>query len=175
MYGTALVAVALLGLLNLVFTLGVIRRLREHSQHLQRLLSAPVPDPAAQPLAPGTTVPGLRELIDVDGDQVLVGFFSPGCRPCEALIPEFTGRAGPFGRDRVLAVLVITTDDDAETYRRMLEPVARVVVEQHGGPIGTALQVIGYPTVYLLTVAGPDAQVTASGMDLSGIPVPASR
>ncbi|QFU92692.1 TlpA disulfide reductase family protein [Amycolatopsis sp. YIM 10] len=152
------VLAGLLCLLDLVLTLGVIKRLREHTELLARANS---PRTA---LAPGervgefatSTLDG-RRLAQADlGAETLVAFFSPTCEPCEEKIPGFLdfAREFPGGRDRVLAVVV---GDPAEANWRVEDffDVARVVVEPAEGAVSTAFGVRGFPSV-LITGPGPD-------------------
>src|SRR5690349_19483902 len=93
-----LTAVAVLAgalcLLNLVLTLGVVRRLREHAVLLAKLQPAAAPNPM---LAVGEQV-GSFETVTVDGHPVsrdaldgptLLGIFSPNCSACAERLPKF--------------------------------------------------------------------------------------
>lgn len=153
----ALVVTNVLTLLNLLLLFGVIRRLRE-----QPVAPPGLPGPSALPV--GTQVePFVTD--DADGrplrlDELpggtVVGFFSPGCAPCEALVPKFVARTAelPGGRDSVVAV-VAGFPDEVGDYVAKLAPVARVVVEEpSGGAVAHAFQVTGYPTVFQLDAGG---------------------
>jgi hypothetical protein len=142
-----------LGLLNLLLTLGVIRRLRETATHdagahdRQGILSAgripsdfTATDTDGRPLSRG----------DLTG-TVLVGFFSTSCDACVIELPRFVSRAGDHagGRDQVLAVV----DGDrpaVDEVVRQLTGVARVVVEEAPGTVATAFQVEAFPSWCLL-------------------------
>jgi thiol-disulfide isomerase/thioredoxin len=178
MYWVATLTVGMLCLLDLVLTAGVVRRLREHAAHLERLLASK-PGGVQPVLDPGTTVSGLSG-VAVDGeplsfesfgDKVLIGFFSPGCAPCEALVPEFADRAARLGgRDHVLAVVIAIPGRDPAQYLRRLEAVARVVVEEPGGAIAAAFRTNSFPSVYLLDVADGAGVIMASGVNLTNLP-----
>ncbi|WP_169981780.1 hypothetical protein [Microbispora sp. H10836] len=168
-------AAVLVCVLNLVFTVGMARRLRA----LGALLSQPGPASDGHS-SPGGFGPVMREsgerlgafsTTTVDGRPVgedffaggpaLVAAFSVGCGACEERLPEFVRFAETFpgGRERVLA-LVVGTDGVAEKLAR-LEPVATVVVEGlHGGPLCASLGVKGYPAVGIVE---PGGVVRASG------------
>ena len=175
------VAVGLLCLLDLVLTAGVVRRLREHSAHLEKLLAGRTGPPGGElpVLAPGTAVAPLSG-VTVEGepvstadlgDRALVAFFSPSCAPCRLIMPQFVERARRFGgRERTLAVLNVTGDEDASEYVRQLAPVARVVVERPDGAISEAMRVSAFPSVYLLDLTGDAPVVLAGGTDLSVVP-----
>jgi hypothetical protein len=155
----ATVLVGLLCVLDLVLTLGVIRRLREHTELLSKQNT--------NDFRPNLTVGGeVGEFVTstVDGerltrhallggapDQTLVGFFSPSCRPCEEKLPKFVdfARAMPGGRSRVLAVVVGEPDESATLVAELGE-VARVVLEGYDGPLGSAFRVKGYPAALLV-------------------------
>ncbi|NUT53326.1 MAG: TlpA family protein disulfide reductase [Saccharothrix sp.] len=159
---TALVVVGVVALLDLVLTIGVVKRLREHTE----LLSAREnPSPA---LRAGEAV-GEFETSAVDGGRVsrelvtgetVVAFFSPTCRPCKEKMPQFVryANAVPGGRDRVLAV-VVGDEDAAAEFVSELSPVAQVVVENHEGAMSSAFKARAYPTV-LMIGPGDDGRLT---------------
>jgi hypothetical protein len=167
----ALVVTNVLTLLNLLLLFGVIRRLREQP---------------APPGLPGPTAVPVGTLIDAfttaDTDDrplrrddlpegAVVGFFSPGCAPCEALVPKFVARAEglPGGREQVVAVVVGPTDE-AAGYVARLAPVARVVVEEpSNGVLARAFHVPGYPTVFQLD---GDGRVLISDASVDRLAVP---
>jgi len=177
----ALVLVGLLSVVNLVFSFGVIRRLREHTTILDRLSRGSVGG-VEQPImsAPGTVV-GDFAVSTVDGDPVsrdlfagttLVGFLSPSCGPCHERLPMFVEQARRHERGQVLAVVVAQDGDDgASTIVDDLVGVARVVREADGGPVSSAFDVHGFPA---FAVIGPQGEIVASGYELSALNVPAA-
>jgi hypothetical protein len=161
----AVVLVGVLCVLDLVLTLGVIRRLRDHSDRLTKLAEHPTaeyPDPEI--MAPkGSTVGGFSA-VTTEGEAValelldgptLVGFFAPGCDACKEQLPEFINRAVdmPGGRSRVLAA-VVGEGEAAEEYVTSLAPVARVVVEASRGALSKAFKVDGFPALGLVDEQG---------------------
>jgi hypothetical protein len=184
-FTVALVAlVGVLGALNLLLTVGVIRRLREHTALLSnRPRGAAADGPkvmlaAGEHAAPFHAVTLDGEPVDensLTGSPTLLGAFAHGCTSCEERRPDFVAyaRSFPGGRDRVLAVLVGPPDELTEM-RALLEPVARLVVEERpGDPVTSALAVTGYPA---FAVFEPDGAVRTSGTvveDLGAAPVPA--
>ncbi|MEU7877260.1 TlpA disulfide reductase family protein [Microbispora bryophytorum] len=173
---TALVlGVGVLCLIDLVLTVGVIRRLRAHEE----MLSA---RPAVSPsivLPPGAKIGGFSAVstdgVPVSGETltepVLVGVFSPDCPACHDRLPQFAERARSFpgGRGNVLAVLVGAEEEVADELRT-LEPVALVLIEEYGTGLTKALQVKGFPSLALVDEHG---KVVASGStieDLDKIP-----
>ncbi|MGP4096335.1 TlpA family protein disulfide reductase [Nonomuraea sp. KM90] len=147
----AVVLVGVLCLLNLLLTVGVIRRLRK-----QAASAASLP-PMEDGLAVGEEIPEFAATT-TDGEPIsdelidgpaLIGFFSPSCEPCRELMPRFIehARRTPAA---VLAVVVTDSDSDQEAVADVerLAEVARVVVEAPHGAIQGAFQVAGYPTVF---------------------------
>ncbi|MCX4680166.1 peroxiredoxin family protein [Streptomyces sp. NBC_01433] len=118
----AILAVGALALVNLVLTVGVVRRLREHSDLLER---APVPavgmpEGMSGIAAVGTPIPSFTAgppdspVTDRDlADGTLVAFFSPTCAPCRDKLPGFAARYAdrPEEARRVLAVVVGDSGD----------------------------------------------------------------
>jgi thiol-disulfide isomerase/thioredoxin len=158
-------------LLDLVLTLGVVRRLRQHTELISNLSTGGQPSAM---LAEGETA-GPFEAVATTGETVsrgrlsgrtLVGAFTPHCPACEEKLPAFVDFAKtlPGGRDQVIAV-VVGSEDEADSYREQLEPVARVVIEQPvSGEIGTALALNAFPGFGVLDQSG---MVVSSGLELN--------
>jgi hypothetical protein len=171
------VLVGTVAVLNLILTVGVIRRLRDHSEKLANLHGFGEPAPPVM-IGAGERVgdfaattsdgePVSRELLS---GRTLVGVLSPSCDACKERLPAFvaTARSFPGGRGQVLAVLAGEWDE-MEEYRQELAPVARMVIEPPmDGPISTALKVQGFPT---FAVLDPTGTVVASGLDVNQLPV----
>lgn len=165
----AVVLVAVLAILNLLFTFGVVRRLREHTTILDRLGEGS--RAGRNMLGPGRTVAPYAAMA-VDGTAVsrdgregpmLVGFFSLGCRPCTEKRPVFAERAQehPGGREHVLAVVVgDDADGDVAPYLHELTPVATVVRQTPADELPVAFGVDAYPAFALVDSSGV---VLASG------------
>ncbi|MFI0714975.1 TlpA family protein disulfide reductase [Streptomyces inhibens] len=172
----AVVFVGALCMLDLVLTLGVIKRLREHSELLSGV-SGPGSRFDTLDMAVGEEV-GEFATSTVDGEPLthgmlaadtLVAFFSPGCQPCKEKMPKFVDHARtlPGGREQVL-VAVVGDPAEAAAFVAELSPVARVVVEEGPDePLSAAFRARSFPT--LLRVA-PDGHgrilVTANRVDL---------
>ncbi|MFC4531425.1 TlpA disulfide reductase family protein [Sphaerisporangium dianthi] len=175
-----MVLIGLLSALNLLLSVGVIRRLREHSAELATLRSGgtasngglvSLGDVALRDGSPigeftAVTVDGESVTLGSFGDRPLVGFFSPDCTPCKEQLPAFVEFAAdrPGGRDTRLAIVVGTSEEAAETVER-LRPVATVVVESDGGPIQKAFGVTGFPAFILVS----SGLVTASHYQLHAV------
>jgi thiol-disulfide isomerase/thioredoxin len=166
------VAVGLLCLLDLLLTVGVIRRLREHTELIGQLRQQGNSGPS---LRAGFQV-GKFEASTVDGGLVnseslgqdsVVGFFKTGCAPCEDALPRFVeyAQASTLGRDALLAV-VVGEDDEVTEKVAALTPAAQVVVERLNGPLSMALSVEAFPTFMRI---GPDQRVSLVAYEPSGV------
>ncbi|MER5701588.1 hypothetical protein ABT023_06470 [Micromonospora sp. NPDC002296] len=156
---TAVVVVGLLGALNLILTLGVVKRLREHNT----LLSSGAGVAGSGGLEVGEEV-GVFTAVDVTGrpldrralaEDTFVAFVSPSCASCAEKLPELVAHAtaAPGGRDRVLAV-VVGDRVEAEAFVAELAPVSRVVVEAPGGELSRAFRATNYPTMLWVAADG---------------------
>ncbi|MGC4895253.1 TlpA disulfide reductase family protein [Micromonospora sp. DT31] len=174
----AVTVVGIIGLLNLILTFGVIRRLREHTLRLTAVEAGHGHGDEIM-LGAGNTVQPFQALAE-DGATVsrdgltgptLVGFFSPGCAPCRERMPQFVRYAAehPGGRDQVVGIVASGSREDADEYVAALAPVARVVVEPDGGPLYTAFGVQGFPAISLIDESGV---VVASGSLIEDLSAP---
>ncbi|WP_328993183.1 hypothetical protein OG394_02655 [Kribbella sp. NBC_01245] len=151
-------AVILLGalvLLNLVITLGLVKRVRSHAEHLGQLVNqhqAEVANPGALEVGvqvgefSAVSTEGTEISRDTFTDGAIIGFFSTWCDACEEHLPGFIAYAEPLGRDRVLAVVQGDGDGLADLTGRLAK-VAQVVIEEGQGPIAEAVGVRGMPTM----------------------------
>ncbi|MDG4825007.1 TlpA disulfide reductase family protein [Asanoa sp. WMMD1127] len=167
------ILIGLLAAANLLFTFGVVRRLREHTEQLARRGDTFGPDSAIA-LPVGTSV-GPIHAESIDGHSVelsslgtrpLVAFFSPTCRPCKERLPAFVAYAAarPGGRDSILAVVAGSPEESAVLVDQ-LRPVATVVVEADQGPVQQAFAVTGFPAFVLVK----DGRVEVSTFELISI------
>jgi thiol-disulfide isomerase/thioredoxin len=166
-YLAAAVAVlTVLVVLDLFLTIGVVRRLREHTEQLSRM--------QADPIGPGIVTTGDRvgeyvattadgrtvSRADLAGGPTVVGFFSTSCPACERRIPDFVeyARSGPA---RVLAV-VVGSGDLADDMSDRLSGVPGVVVREadEEGPIVRAFAVTAFPS---FAVVDGDGAVLSGG------------
>jgi thiol-disulfide isomerase/thioredoxin len=171
-------ALALVGMLcgvNLLLTFGVVRRLREHAELLAGAPQVEIGSPV-----PVGSVVGEFSVATADGDVVtrdsldggtVVGFFSPGCGPCEELLPRFVEYAASEGGGRPVVAVVAAPGAEAGEMAAQLASVARVVVEDaFGGPVSAAFGVRGYPALCVVDGAGT---VAAGGSTMDALPVSA--
>lgn len=182
----AVVLVGIIGLLNLLLTFGVIRRLKEHDV---AIAARPHGGPDGELMLPvgapvgafsTATVDGATVTQEVFADLSVVGFFSTDCAPCQERLPQFVDYAAAFpgGRERVLVVVIAEPAPDApaadaeppkvDRFVAQASAVARVVVEPHGGPVATAMSVQGFPVMAVID----GGTLVASGSTLNDIPVP---
>lgn len=142
-----------LGALNLVLLLGVIRRLREHTDLLAQGAMGERELPV---IAVGEHVGEARAVTEGGAeistarlpDGAVVAFFASDCRPCREKVPAFAefARGVPGGPDQLLAV-VVDAAGDGGLFADMLGEVAQVVVETPDGPLSNAFQVRAFPTI----------------------------
>lgn len=169
----AVVLVTGLCLLNLLLTVAVIRRLREHTELIGTMGGGQAfPDSM---LAAGErigdysteTLDGTVLTRDDLAGQTLIGVFSPGCHGCELQMPHFVELAknSPGGREGVLA-LVVGGLEEAAGEIAQLAPVARVVHENDGGPLTRALGVQAFPAIARVDA---DGRVLVSGVQVQDL------
>ncbi|MCC3769325.1 TlpA disulfide reductase family protein [Streptomyces sp. UNOC14_S4] len=165
----AVVLVGALCTLDLVLTLGVVKRLREHTALISKMANS---QPSRPPVIGVGEEVGEFSAVAVGGDvltreslvgDTLVAFFSPSCGPCHEMLPKFVeyARAVDGGREQVLAV-VVGSLDRAKGQVAELSPVARVVVE--GGSeaiVADAFQIKGFPTLLKVRQDADGRQVIA--------------
>lgn len=165
----ALVLVGALLIIDLILTLGVIRRLREHSGLISQALQGSeqvkdfmLPKGSRLPELTATTVAGTAA---PRSGPLLIGFFSPTCRACVQRLPGFVEYAKAFD-GRVLGVAVGATEAVGDIVAD-LRPVADVVIEPDDGALAKALQVKGLPA---MATVDADSVVVASGFELAALP-----
>ncbi|WP_433087840.1 hypothetical protein ACQP1P_18095 [Dactylosporangium sp. CA-052675] len=161
-------AVALVGLLclvDLLLTVAVIRRLREHTTALAELKAK---SPDAGLLRPGTPLPrfaGSRPDLEV------LAFLSTTCSVCVTELPDLAaflaGRAAP---ERALVVVAGPDNADAHRLTDGLEAFATVLREPLDGPVATAFDNHLFPTFYLVS----DGVVRASAISVESLTEPAT-
>jgi hypothetical protein len=168
------VAVAFVGvlcLLDLVLTLGVVRRLRDHSERLAALQAPPDETAIAgqgDHIAPFTASTVDDETVSAADlvEPTLVAFFSPDCPACEQQLPKFVtyARAFPGGPGRTL--IVITSRTGGAKYHTALAGLGRIVTEAElTGDVQKAFSTRGYPA-FLVVVDGVVAQSSHAVGDL---------
>ncbi|MFD8556954.1 TlpA family protein disulfide reductase [Streptosporangium canum] len=155
----AVILVALLCLVNLVLTFGVIRRLRDHESPA----GGPVPETSVRvgeeigPFAATTTL-GERVTADSLAARTFVGFFAPGCGPCHEKLPGFVNHVS--GSTVPALAVVLGEGEEAAEMVTALEGAARVVISTREGAIGSAFRITGTPA-FLTVEAG---RVVATGL-----------
>ncbi|MFB9236645.1 TlpA family protein disulfide reductase [Plantactinospora siamensis] len=173
----AVVLVGALGLVNLVLMLGVIRRLREHTE----LLSGRQ-EPAPQAMLEPGSIPGDFTSTTVDGrvlgrgdlpPMTLVAFVSPACDMCEAQIPDLLDRARsmPGGPDHVW-VVVVGKGAETTPYADRFAGVATVFIEPGSGPLPLAFGIKGFPAFGLVDEHGI---VAANTFGIARLDLPVAR
>jgi len=157
----ALVLLGALTMANLLLTLGVVRRLREHT----KILDATTTGGAIAEFS-ATTVDGVpltREGLAEGPEATTVAFLAPECGSCRSQVPALVEWASAQSRDRTLVVLDALVTDPADLVEA-LNPVARVIVEKSGLVAG-AFQVSAFPSFCLVG----DGRVVASFAEVSDL------
>ncbi|GGN75975.1 TlpA family protein [Actinoplanes lobatus] len=130
------VVVGVVAVLNLILTVGVIRRLKDHEQRFTEL-SADDGASNAQPSV-GTAVPEFTAATTTGGkvtaadlrDGGLIGFFSVGCPPCAEQLPDFTRFLRAMDDTPALIVIEAPSPADAAAF---LEVTGDLPVVLDGG------------------------------------------
>jgi Redoxin len=168
----AVIIVGALCLLDLLLTLGVIRRLRDQAAMFDRIRSGEQP---LLGLAAGKT-PAPFKATSAEGAAVrgpaglsLVAFFAASCPACPKRVPAFAEylRTHRIGRDEALAVVTGQTAESV-AYLGDLAAVANVCIQPHDGSVGQAFGVQRFPAFFLLDA---DGTIVASGYDPAALPV----
>lgn len=155
---SAVALVGILGALNLLLTVGVIRRLREHSTLLAGSTVMPNTSVILSDRKAGEEIAEFSTTT-VDGDTVvstalpadtLVAFLATGCAPCKDLLPRLGRYLDSSGRDRksVLAVIIGDAEDsETELYVAEMSHRAQIVVEGPMGELSSAFGVSSFPAL----------------------------
>ncbi|MDQ7807210.1 TlpA family protein disulfide reductase [Amycolatopsis sp. A133] len=158
-----LVLLGLFCLLNLLLTIGILRRMRAQTV---------TPPPFA--LRPGSAV-GEFAATTTDGEPLTtatltgtVAFFSADCAACHDTLPDFLAYAREQGRDNVFAVF---GGDEPDTVRALAEVAHVVTAELDGGPVAAAFRNTWTPALYVVA----DGRVVATAGRVHELPVPAGR
>lgn len=172
----AVTVVGGLCVLDLLLTLGVIRRLREHSA----MLADRAPGSLGPPViglvkgeAPGAFAADTLDGARVDGSTALrlVAFLSVRCSICPERVPPLLDYLAAHQISRADALAVVVGDHETPPpYLDGLAEFAQVCMEREDGEIAKAFSVAGYPAFCLL---GADGTVLATGYDPAGLPEPA--
>jgi thiol-disulfide isomerase/thioredoxin len=168
----AVALVAVLCVVDLVLTLGVVRRLRDHGGRLA-VLSGLGPDeqtirPPGAAVDPftATSLAGAPVSIEDLAEPTLVGFFSPDCPSCEEKLPAFLAYAEAFPGGRARTLGIVAGEAGGLAYRSALSAVAgAVVVERELGPVQKAFGARAFPA-FAVVVDGVVVQSTHDVADL---------
>ncbi|MFE2484646.1 hypothetical protein ACFVRU_05590 [Streptomyces sp. NPDC057927] len=169
---TAVVLIAVLCLLNLLLTFGVIRKLRAQADEKADRVADGLIIPAGSAVPGFSAVTTAGERITREGlGETMLGFFSPDCRACKERLPLFVEQARTTARATGRSVLAVVhgTDEEAREQVAALSEVAHVVVEPGDGPLGEAFDITGDPVFGLITV---DGTLSATAFDPGRLPAP---
>ncbi|WP_242882798.1 TlpA family protein disulfide reductase [Actinomadura litoris] len=170
--GTTLVLGTLV-ILNLVISVGVIQRLRVHTELLAHLRGESPTLRPGQSIGPFETVSTRGEVIsdEMIKSESVIGFFSPGCVPCKERLPDFLEFSHEMrGVQQHSIAVVVGAEDEAADLLSTIGDGSTVVLEEGGGPFTNACQVKAFPTFLMVDRDAEGAlQVRASGIDLTEI------
>jgi hypothetical protein len=164
----AVVLLAVVVALHVLFTYGLVARVRELQENSgpPRNTNLPQPGLVIRPFEVVDTNGIAFTEADLDG-PVQVGFFSVGCGPCRTLTDGLL--ADPPATTFVSIVDGDVSDPDATA--RLAEKVSglgRVVVIETDDPVLSAFEVMAFPTL----VHTHGGVVTAAGIKLADVPAP---
>jgi hypothetical protein len=145
-------------LIDLLLTVGVIRRLREHTTMLS---ASNIPDTPIIGVHVGeapdafTAVSTSGHPVENGSDLGVVAFFSTACSICPERVPVFVDYLAKHKVPpaRVLAV-VGGHESRPAPYLATLERVAQVCTEPEDGPLARAFKVVGFPAFCLVDAEG---------------------
>jgi thiol-disulfide isomerase/thioredoxin len=168
MTSAGLVLLGVLSLAELLLILLIARRVHQLDDRCASGRPAVPAEGGVRPwLEAGTQIPPFRaettssepvSLEQLLGRESVVGFFSPGCRPCREQLPAFARLASDSGRPSL--AVVVGPAGKADEFLSILDGVVPVVREEQGGPVTTAFAARAFPGVFLLD---PGGKVVASG------------
>jgi peroxiredoxin len=159
----AVVLVGALCLVDLILSLGVVRRLRAHSSLIEHILTrdmdrTPIRRAGERVDAFSAVTSGgglvTRETLTESAGSVLVGFFSPDCDTCRERLPEFVRKAGRW--EETIAVVVGEKAEAMELADSFgLREAARVVLESpKDAAMADAFGVRAFPSVCVVDGTG---------------------
>lgn len=169
---TAVVLIAVLCLLNLLLTFGVIRKLRAQIQEKADRVADGLIIPAGSAVSGFSAVTTAGERISRESlGETMLGFFTPGCQACKERLPLFVDQARTVTRETGRSVLAVVHGTEEETREQVaaLSEVAHVVVEPGDGPLGEVFDITGYPVFGLIAA---DGTLAATTFDPARLPAP---
>lgn len=167
--------VGVLCILNLLLTLGVVRRLREHGAMIAaaNMTELPVIGLAkSDPVPPFSVVTIDGETLTNESGLRVMAFLSSSCSICPERVGPFADyiRSHRIPRDGVLTVAVGPASEPPP-YLDGLADLTKVCVEQDDSGVARAFKVNGFPAFCLLDA---DGVVLATGYDPTMLPHPAA-
>jgi hypothetical protein len=168
------VLVGVLCLVDLVLTLGVIRRLRVHTELLNSSARADeniIGIPVGTIPADFAAVSIRDEQLDGPAGLRIVAFFASFCSVCPTKVPAFLAylERNQIRQQDVLAVMAADPQDPVP-YLNQVAQVARVCFEPPDGPVSAAFQVSAYPVFCVLDA---DGSLLSASYDPANLRVPA--
>jgi hypothetical protein len=162
----ALVLLGLLCLLNLLLTVGILRRMRAGTATTSQPTDLPFELRPGGSIGAFTATTTTEEELTADTLSGTVAFLSADCDACHDMLPSLISYAASHGRDKVTAVV---GGADPQTVAA-LEAVARVIpADPDGGPVARAFRNTWTPALYVVD----DRTVVATAGRVAELPKPA--
>ena len=163
MLSTVVTVLAVAVGLHLLLTFSLIARVRTLQDMLAGTRGLPQPGTPVGSFEAAT--PEGEKLTDalLRGGTTLVGFFAPGCGPCEKARTELV--ASPPGLPVLAFVDGTDADPDARTLVASLGQVARVAYAASGDDVYRAFRPVGFPSLFRIE----NGQVAAAGHRLGDV------
>ncbi|WP_192810211.1 TlpA family protein disulfide reductase [Actinomadura rudentiformis] len=147
-------AVAVIGVINLLFTYGVVRRVKEHETRIAELAStgtlpssSPPVGTALQDFSATTTDGSPVDRALVGSGEAFIGFFDTGCAPCREQLPEFARLSHGSGQ---FFAFIAGDAAQARELAALFDDHAFVVIEEGPPSTAAALGVNAFPTLLML-------------------------
>ncbi|WP_146607598.1 TlpA family protein disulfide reductase [Spongiactinospora gelatinilytica] len=149
-----LLIVGALCLFDLILTVGVIKRLREHTERLallsseRTLLQASIGVGEQVDEFAASTTNGTWLNSETISGEMIVAFFSSDCVPCKEKLPKFAEYvAGHPGSPQNVLSVVAGEPSVASVMAGQLSPLSHVVVEDIGGSLSSVFKIKAFPAI----------------------------
>jgi hypothetical protein len=116
-----------------------------------------------------TSTGAMLDTAELAGRSYLLAFVSSTCMGCRDALPGMVGYAGQLPEEFRLITVIVGDLRRGRDIEQALAPVATIVSEPDGGPIGTAYQIRLFPSYVLISDAGT---VLATGQSVRDLPQP---
>ncbi|HEX8092881.1 TlpA family protein disulfide reductase [Jatrophihabitans sp.] len=123
----------------------------------------------APPFTARTSTGAVLGPAELAGRNYLLAFVSSTCPGCREALPGMVGYASQLPGDFRLITVIVGDPRRGTDIEQTLAPVATIVSEPDGGPIGNAYQIHVFPSYVLIS---DDGTVLATGQSVRDLPQP---